>query len=166
MPASSLCTDSDPSLLRNLGVNSVRSLLSVKKYERSRSFFFLLDSRALQVISPRSLSPQAILTPFPAKANLKLAYPLGVPRRLVPTTDIFHYLSLSPLAAPLNTFLRSQFTTSMGKIMNRSKTQLGRKNQRQMGKAVRRARSMGIIPMFGQSNPGDRDRTSSNNNGY
>lgn len=48
----------------------------------------------------------------------------------------------------MNTELLSRYVTNFGKIMNRAQTQLTWTNQRRMGKAVRRARSMAIIPYF------------------
>lgn len=42
----------------------------------------------------------------------------------------------------------SRFVTSMGKIKSRSETQLTWKNQRRIGKAIRRAKMMGIIPVL------------------
>lgn len=55
---------------------------------------------------------------------------------------------LDPLKEPLNVRLQSKFVTNIGKIMNRAQTQLTWRNQRRMGKAVRRARAMGVIPYF------------------
>ena len=42
----------------------------------------------------------------------------------------------------------SYFVTHMGKIKRRSETQLTWKNQRRIGKAIRRAKMMGIIPVL------------------
>ncbi|KAI0689089.1 hypothetical protein C8T65DRAFT_673698 [Cerioporus squamosus] len=41
-----------------------------------------------------------------------------------------------------------RFVTAMGKIRGRSETNLTWKNQRRMGKAIRRAKMMGIIPVL------------------
>jgi ribosomal protein S18 len=56
---------------------------------------------------------------------------------------------INPLNEYLNPALLSHFVTNMGKIMGRAHTQLTWKNQRRLGKAVRRARSMGLMPYFG-----------------
>lgn len=48
----------------------------------------------------------------------------------------------------MNPALLSRFVTNMGKIMNRAQTRLTWKNQRKVGKAIRRARAMGVMPYF------------------
>lgn len=62
--------------------------------------------------------------------------------------DIFHQLKLNPLHESQNSSLMSYFVTHMGKIKRRSETQLTWKNQRRIGKAIRRAKMMGIIPVL------------------
>ena len=42
----------------------------------------------------------------------------------------------------------SEFVTRMGRIKKRNETRLTWKNQRKLGKAVRRAKMMGIIPVL------------------
>lgn len=48
----------------------------------------------------------------------------------------------------MNSTLLSHFVTDMGKIRKRADTQLTWKNQRRLGKAIRRAKMMGIIPVL------------------
>lgn len=80
---------------------------------------------------------------------------LGPNRRKALKTDYFLNVptpdgkGINPLNEYLNPELLSHFVTNMGKIMGRSQTQLTWKNQRRLGKAVRRARAMGLIPYFG-----------------
>ncbi|PCH41149.1 hypothetical protein WOLCODRAFT_16919 [Wolfiporia cocos MD-104 SS10] len=62
--------------------------------------------------------------------------------------DIFHKLDIDPLDECMNSALLSHFVTDMGKIQKRSVTQLTWKNQRRLGKAIRRAKMMGIIPIL------------------
>lgn len=62
--------------------------------------------------------------------------------------DVFHQLNLDPLKECRNTSLLSRFVTSMGKIRGRNETKLTWKNQRRMGKAIRRAKMMGLIPVL------------------
>ena len=62
--------------------------------------------------------------------------------------DIFYQLNLDPLKECQNSPLMSRFVTSMGKIKSRSETQLTWKSQRRIGKAIRRAKMMGIIPVL------------------
>lgn len=45
----------------------------------------------------------------------------------------------------------SDFVTDMGMIKNRGATGLTRKNQRMVAKAIKRARNMGILPMFSKA---------------
>ncbi|GAA5859626.1 hypothetical protein JCM1840_006379 [Sporobolomyces johnsonii] len=108
-----------------------------------------------QVISPQHLAPQHLLTPYLPRPNFSLAFPLGPPTAYGPTHDPFVRYGLDPLKdSPLNPFWKAEFTTTMGKIKSRGKTGLQRKSQRRVAKAIRRARSMGIIPTFGVSVPG------------
>ncbi|CEQ42111.1 SPOSA6832_03889, partial [Sporobolomyces salmonicolor] len=118
-------------------------------------FSVLQHLKRNQVISPQHLAPQHLLTPYLPRPNFSLAYPLGPPTSYGPTHDPFVRYGLDPLeASPLNPFWKAEFTTTMGKIKSRGKTGLQRKSQRRVGKAIRRARSMGIIPTFGVSVPG------------
>ncbi|BGP44753.1 hypothetical protein JCM10450v2_000567 [Rhodotorula kratochvilovae] len=108
-----------------------------------------------QVISPQHLSPRHLLVPYLPRPNFAQAHPLGPPTSCAESHDPFVRYGLDPLRdATTNPFVLSEFVTSMGKIKNRGKTGLQRKSQRRIGKAVRRARSMGIIPTFGISVPG------------
>lgn len=66
--------------------------------------------------------------------------------RNIPTAD---GKGINPLNEYLNPQLLSHFVTNMGKIMPRAQTQLTWKNQRRLGKAIRRARAMGLMPYFG-----------------
>lgn len=62
--------------------------------------------------------------------------------------DLFHQLSLDPVDFASTPSLLNEYLTAMGKIKNRPNTQLTRKSQRRLGKAIRRSRMMGIIPTF------------------
>ncbi|GAA5980756.1 hypothetical protein JCM10908_001767 [Rhodotorula pacifica] len=108
-----------------------------------------------QVISPQQLSPRHLLQPYPPRPDFSQAFPLGPPTAYAHTHDPFIRYGLDPIEdAQLNSSLLSEFVTSMGKIKPRGKTGLQRKTQRKVGKAIRRARSMGIMPTFGISVPG------------
>ncbi|GAA6004377.1 hypothetical protein JCM10207_000693 [Rhodosporidiobolus poonsookiae] len=109
-----------------------------------------------QVISPQHLSPRNLLVPYVAQPNFSRAFPLGPPTSYGPTHDPFVRYGIDPLKASngvLNPWIASEFVTSMGKIKARGKTGLQRKSQRKIGKAIRRARSMGVVPTFGVSLP-------------
>ncbi|KAF8341309.1 uncharacterized protein EI90DRAFT_1719932 [Cantharellus anzutake] len=95
--------------------------------------------------------------PFDFKKNRRLdkpqRQPQYVPRfgpgaRLAAHNDPFLHLDIDPLKEAMNDALLSRFLTTMGKIKRRNETGLSRKSQRRIGKAVRRARSMGILPMM------------------
>ncbi|KWU46669.1 hypothetical protein RHOSPDRAFT_31485 [Rhodotorula sp. JG-1b] len=108
-----------------------------------------------QVISPQQLSPRNLLQPYPPRPDFSQAFPLGPPTAYAHTHDPFIRYGLDPVEdAQLNPSLLSEFVTTMGKIKPRGKTGLQRKTQRKVGKAIRRARSMGIMPTFGISVPG------------
>ncbi|KAI0750687.1 ribosomal protein S18 [Daedaleopsis nitida] len=62
--------------------------------------------------------------------------------------DVFYQLGLDPLKECQNTSIMSRFVTTMGKIKGRKETNLTWKNQRRMGKAIRRAKMMGLIPVL------------------
>ncbi|TFL05895.1 hypothetical protein BDV98DRAFT_579995 [Pterulicium gracile] len=62
--------------------------------------------------------------------------------------DLFHQLNTDPLEHCLNSSLLSYFVSEMGRIHPRSNTGLTRQNQRKVGKAIRRAKMMGIMPVF------------------
>ncbi|KAH9951696.1 hypothetical protein B0H21DRAFT_705426 [Amylocystis lapponica] len=62
--------------------------------------------------------------------------------------DTLYQLGIDPLHECQNSSLMSEFLTDMGKIKSRAQTNLTWKNQRRLGKAIRRARMMGIIPVL------------------
>ena len=73
---------------------------------------------------------------------------LGPSRGIVKRTDPFLALDINPLDEPFNPNLLTPFMTITGRIQPRKDTGLSRRNQRRLGKAIRRAQSMGIIPYF------------------
>lgn len=62
--------------------------------------------------------------------------------------DIFHQLNIDPIWESHNSSLMSHFVTETGRIQSRALTGLTWKNQRRVGKAIRRAKKMGVIPVF------------------
>ncbi|KAJ2783218.1 hypothetical protein H4R18_001819 [Coemansia javaensis] len=61
--------------------------------------------------------------------------------------DPFKVLGIDPLKEYKNSMLLSQYITEMGKIKPRYKSGLSAKSQRRVAKAIRRARSFGLIPV-------------------
>lgn len=84
-------------------------------------------------------------------------YELGPDAELSKVKDVFHQMNIDPLHEATNTVLVSRFVTRMGKIMTRAETSLTWKNQRRVGKAVRRARMMGVIPALSRRSLGAKD---------
>ncbi|KAK7695965.1 hypothetical protein QCA50_000604 [Cerrena zonata] len=62
--------------------------------------------------------------------------------------DLFHQLGIDPLHESFNSSLLSSYVTGMGKIKGRSETGLTWKSQRRLGKSIRRAKMIGIIPIL------------------
>lgn len=75
-------------------------------------------------------------------------YLLGPGRREAERGDIFRQLDIDPVHEATNSRIMSFFVTEMGKIKPRSTTNLTWRSQRKLGKAIRRARMMGIIPQL------------------
>lgn len=73
--------------------------------------------------------------------------PIG-PGREARYNDIFLQLGIDPRFECENTTLMSDMSTRMGKIQPRNVTLLSQRSQRLLGKAIKRAKMMGIIPMF------------------
>ncbi|WFD30185.1 hypothetical protein MSPP1_001202 [Malassezia sp. CBS 17886] len=79
---------------------------------------------------------------------------LGPTKREAMQTDPIHLLGLKPSKPSLaddsykNGALLAEFTSEMGKILPRNITGLTRKSQRSIGKAIRRARAFGILPVL------------------
>jgi len=74
--------------------------------------------------------------------------------------DPIHILSLKPSKPSLaddsykNGALLSEYISEMGKILPRNVTGLTRKSQRHIGKAIRRARALGILPYMSRGQGG------------
>ncbi|GJE84108.1 30S ribosomal protein S18 [Phanerochaete sordida] len=73
---------------------------------------------------------------------------LGPRRAEAQRSDVFYQQQIDPLDEAMNSFLMSAFVTEMGKIKSRAETALTWRSQRRVGKAIRRARNMGIIPLL------------------
>ncbi|TEB30178.1 hypothetical protein FA13DRAFT_1792643 [Coprinellus micaceus] len=62
--------------------------------------------------------------------------------------DIFYQLGVDPVSIATNASVLSKYITEMGQIQPRTQTRLTVKSQRRLGKAIRRARMMGVIPIL------------------
>lgn len=100
--------------------------------------------------NPTTLSYDAI-----TQRPNRLARPLlGPTKKEAVQQDLIHINGLKPGKPSLhddsykNAAILANYVTEMGKIMPRASTGLTRKSQRMVGKAVRRARSMGLLPVM------------------
>ncbi|PKI85077.1 hypothetical protein MVES1_001204 [Malassezia vespertilionis] len=79
---------------------------------------------------------------------------LGPTKREAMKQDPLHILGLNPAKPSLaddtykNGALLAEFTSEMGRILPRNISGLTRKSQRYIGKAIRRARALGILPVM------------------
>ncbi|KAK9761413.1 hypothetical protein K7432_013701 [Basidiobolus ranarum] len=67
--------------------------------------------------------------------------------------DPFRKLHLNPLNEYKNTTMLSNYVSQMGRILPRATTGLTAKSQRKVGKAIRRARAMGLMPVTWKQAP-------------
>ncbi|KAF8735029.1 hypothetical protein AX14_002843 [Amanita brunnescens Koide BX004] len=72
---------------------------------------------------------------------------VGPPPAQARYNDVFHQFGIDPLSMALNPALLSRYVSEIGKIYGRPITHLTMKSQRRIGKAIRRAKMMGIIPV-------------------
>jgi ribosomal protein S18 len=73
---------------------------------------------------------------------------MGPPNRVAKLIDPFHIRHSNPLEHAMNPLMCYKFINSMGKIKPRAETGLTWRSQRLVGKMVRRARAMGVIPRW------------------
>ncbi|KAF5363726.1 hypothetical protein D9756_000740 [Leucocoprinus leucothites] len=96
------------------------------------------------IVSPNELSPEKC-----ANSRKNLKRPIAPPPSPVTRyNDVFRQLDLDPLDFSLNPGVLSAFTSEMGKIYGRNVTGLTARNQRRLGKAIRRARMVGVLPQL------------------
>ncbi|KAK7470486.1 hypothetical protein VKT23_001912 [Stygiomarasmius scandens] len=102
-----------------------------------------------QFISPSRLTYDSVVKrkAFPTKMPA-----VGPSRKDARKRDLFHLQNVDPLDQALNPAITSRFLTEMGKVMGRNVTGLTKKSQRRYGKAVRRAKMMGVIPILSKRN--------------
>ncbi|KAF8897681.1 ribosomal protein S18 [Infundibulicybe gibba] len=84
-------------------------------------------------IGPRSRTRRAAVGPAPPVARYQ---------------DVFHQFGIDPITQAQNPTILNEYISDMGKIYGRNITGLTSKSQRRMGKAIRRAKMMGIIPIL------------------
>ncbi|CAO1617771.1 unnamed protein product [Parajaminaea phylloscopi] len=106
-----------------------------------------------QHYTPSSLTQQAIVS----ERRIRARPLLGPSKAEAVKNDEIHRLQLKPSRPSLsddsykNPALLSSYVSEMGKILPRSTTGLTWKSQRMVGKAVRRARAMGLMPVLARA---------------
>ncbi|KAG5341931.1 30S ribosomal protein S18 [Termitomyces sp. J132] len=93
---------------------------------------------------------------YKARLNAPRAYQTrrtqqGPPASVARYKDVFHQNGIDPLDLAMDANVLSHFVSEMGKIYGRNVTGLTSKSQRRIGKAIRRAKMMGIIPVLSKS---------------
>lgn len=111
-----------------------------------------------QIIPPHNF---ASATLYPEEQH-RIRRPLvGPVRKVAKQIDPFFLRGEDPLDHVMNPLMSYQFVNQLGMIKGREQTGLTWKSQRRVGKMVRRARHMGLIPKWtNQPRPGglaDRD---------
>ncbi|KAJ4001790.1 ribosomal protein S18, partial [Lentinula boryana] len=100
-------------------------------------------------IQPHRLSYKSVLKQRgrpPTRAKV------GPSRREAQYLDPFYRLGVDPLKQAMNPAMLIPFVSEMGKVYGRNVTGLTKKNQRKVGKAIRRAKMMGIFPILSKRN--------------
>lgn len=97
------------------------------------------------VVRPHDLTYQSrlIAPPLPRRRAV-----VGPPPSVARYTDVFHQFDIDPLSVAENPHILASFLSEMGKIYSRNITGLTSRSQRKMGKAIRRAKMMGVIPVL------------------
>ncbi|KAI0663313.1 hypothetical protein C8Q70DRAFT_507179 [Cubamyces menziesii] len=98
-----------------------------------------------QFVQPRDFSREVYMSKHSVRTRRPLLGPDASTSRYL---DVFYQSNIDPLNECQNSTLMSRFVTTMGKIKGRNETNLTWKNQRRLGKAIRRAKMMGIIPVL------------------
>ncbi|KAH6915026.1 hypothetical protein BKA70DRAFT_1396328 [Coprinopsis sp. MPI-PUGE-AT-0042] len=103
----------------------------------------------------REIKPSRVVRPIDLSYDQRVSkYNRRRPSQVAPTSrearsrDVFHQLDLDPLSLATYPLIMSHFVTEMGLIKPRTQTGLTVKSQRRLGKAIRRARMMGVIPIL------------------
>jgi ribosomal protein S18 len=108
-----------------------------------------------QIYPPHSFSQSSLYPPTSPNSRAPL---LGPPNKVAKQIDAFHLSSSDPLDHIFNPGMSRAFVNQMGRIRSRAETGLTWKNQRKVGKLVRRARAMGLISRWTDRSPSDEFR--------
>ncbi|KAF9464405.1 ribosomal protein S18 [Collybia nuda] len=112
--------------------------------------------REQQLTKWKPFTPNRLLRPHEFTYKTRINGPRKFTRRpavgpapnIARYSDIFHQLNIDPLSQAQNPAILREFMSEMGKIYSRNITGLTSKSQRRIGKAIRRAKMMGVIPIL------------------
>jgi len=110
----------------------------------------------------KPFKPNSFVRPYDMTYEARLVVPKRPTRRPVvgpsPSvaryTDIFHQFCIDPVSQAQNPQMLAPFLSDMGKIYGRNVTGLTSRSQRRLGKAIRRAKMMGVIPILSKPTSG------------
>lgn len=126
---------------------------SPQKRSRALIVVFVILAAFKQHYAPSSLNQEAIISQRRPRARPLL----GPSKAEAVKNDKIHHFQLKPSKPSLsddsykNPVLLSSYVSEMGKILPRSATGLTWKSQRMVGKAIRTARAMGLMPVLARS---------------
>ncbi|KAF8138464.1 hypothetical protein EV363DRAFT_1314000 [Boletus edulis] len=103
------------------------------------------DARSSPFIRPHYWTYQHRFQPKTVRTAPSLVAP---GRKEAYQHDVLRELGIDPLWETSNSTLLATFVSDLGKIRPRTYTRLTTKTQRRLGKAIRRAKMMGVIPLF------------------
>jgi ribosomal protein S18 len=133
---------------------SSRTSGKVRPYEKSVKLLMTNYMSFLQYYSPSFLN----IEQHDQEQRKPKRYPeIGPSVAAARQIDPLYKLGLHPGHPSLhddsykNPLLLVQYVSQMGKIEGRKRTELTRRSQREVGKAIRRLRSMGLIPVMSKN---------------
>ncbi|KXN83738.1 37S ribosomal protein RSM18, mitochondrial [Leucoagaricus sp. SymC.cos] len=97
-----------------------------------------------EVVTPNELTPEKCANKPKRTRRAVIPPPTSVTRY----NDLFRQLDIDPVEFSLNPSVLSAYVSEMGKIYGRNITGLTSRSQRRLGKAIRRARMIGILPQL------------------
>jgi small subunit ribosomal protein S18 len=98
-----------------------------------------------QIIKPAELSTTSLHAKRPPRVKTPL---LGPRSSIAKAQDPFYITRTNPIDHALNPNFVLSFLNPLGRIKKRQETGLTRRTQRKVDKMVKRARGMGVIPIF------------------
>ncbi|KAK7060494.1 hypothetical protein VNI00_001259 [Paramarasmius palmivorus] len=153
-PFSARCNSTAAKADPTEGLGVIKNVIKEEAKKNPTSFVRNADSPY------RSFAPNTFITPqrltykaVKKEQRIGLSRPkVGPSKREARKTDPFYQLNIDPLDMTMNPAILNNYMSEMGKIYPRSWTNLTWKSQRRLGKAIRRARMMGIIPLHSKRN--------------